>query len=443
MSAAAVLRANRRALAAGAALSASVLMAMAFLVFVTSVNLAVSTGGPEPAETATAGLCGSYTAGNAATVDSVLATYADGPVPNPHSNIPPEKQAQMETAIHAFAAAGFSGDHLVTVSSLAGRESNYDPTAYNGNRSTGDDSYGLLQINMIDDLGPFNRARFGISSNDELFDPYVNGRSAKVLFDASEVPFFAWGPYRGDAPLHGGAELWVAEVVRVATHLGYLDEEGNPAVPDPDTVPDPSSPEDDIYVTVDREVTVAGGCVGATELEGPYCDGLTGTGVTPPDPFQFVSNEYIVGAHPAAAEAWAQLVGAAEAAGLDPVLFKGYAYGPRPNTPSSNHPHGIAIDVTSLVGPFGTRVVEGEPHPVSEAFYTDTFNFLFEEGWRFGWCAPRNNRPLFLGGTATGGTYADGSFAGLEAWHFEFYGTGQPKFSPIYGDGSGPTGVPD
>lgn len=60
-------------------------------------------------------------------------------------------------------------------------ESHGDATAHNTNAATGDNSYGYWQINMIGNLGPTRRALFGISNNDQLFDPQTNARAMKIL----------------------------------------------------------------------------------------------------------------------------------------------------------------------------------------------------------------------------------------------------------------------
>lgn len=421
-----------------------------FMLVVSTVNVTVGTTSnqSEADRNSVFSICG--LASSSATVDSVWATYGSGPVSNAHGLVSPEKQQQIEVAIHALAEAGFAGDLLVTIASIAGRESNYNPRVLNDNPRTGDLSYGLFQLNMIGDLGPYNRARFGISTNEELWDPYVSGRSARILFDASPgVPFFAWGPYKGEAPLWGGADRWVPEVVRIATAMGYLDLDGNPQVPDPATLPahltggagQVAGPPAPPGVDDGTGGALVAGCAGI--LEGPNCDGLTGRNMPPTDVASLVSNEWINQTRPEAAAAWQLLVEAAIADGIDPATLKGQSYGPRPNAPSSVHPHGYAIDIGYLVGPWGQRFVDGEPHPVSEAFFTPTFIWLYNNSWKFGWCSPRNNRPYMYGGTATGGTYADGSFAGLEPWHFEFMVGTTEKFQPIYGDQNGPNGVAD
>jgi len=93
--------------------------------------------------------------------------------------------------------AGFTGQDLVRVVAIAGRESRYDPTAHNTNRGTGDNSYGLMQINMIDAMGPARQQMFGISSYDQLLDPLTNLRAAFKLYQNRGNKLTDWGGYKG------------------------------------------------------------------------------------------------------------------------------------------------------------------------------------------------------------------------------------------------------
>lgn len=77
---------------------------------------------------------------------------------------------------------GFSGDGLRMAWAIVKKESSSRPYAHNDNRSTGDNSYGLFQINMIDSLGPARLKLYDLQSNEELFDPRVN---ASVAFRIS------------------------------------------------------------------------------------------------------------------------------------------------------------------------------------------------------------------------------------------------------------------
>jgi hypothetical protein len=78
-----------------------------------------------------------------------------------------------------LAAVGFEGESLRIAWAIAMRESNGRPRAFNGNKATGDHSFGIFQINMIGQLGVDRRAKFGLSSNEELFDPVKN---AEITF---------------------------------------------------------------------------------------------------------------------------------------------------------------------------------------------------------------------------------------------------------------------
>ena len=89
--------------------------------------------------------------------------------------------------------AGFSGNDAQTMAAIIKAESSGNPYAHNPNRSTGDNSYGLSQINMIDTLGPARRKEFGLKSNEQLFDPQTNLRAAKQVKDSSG--FSAWTTY--------------------------------------------------------------------------------------------------------------------------------------------------------------------------------------------------------------------------------------------------------
>ena len=91
-----------------------------------------------------------------------------------------------------LAAAGFKGQALRTAFGIAKRESGGRPEAYNPNRQTGDDSYGLFQINMLGSMGPARRRQFGLQANEELLDPVVNAKAAYRMSKGGK-DFGAWG----------------------------------------------------------------------------------------------------------------------------------------------------------------------------------------------------------------------------------------------------------
>ena len=73
-----------------------------------------------------------------------------------------------------LSAVGFEGKALKMAWAIAKSESNARPMAYNGNRNTGDSSYGIFQINMLGELGIDRKEKFELKSNILLFDPVIN-----------------------------------------------------------------------------------------------------------------------------------------------------------------------------------------------------------------------------------------------------------------------------
>lgn len=94
--------------------------------------------------------------------------------------------------------AGFTGNGLKMAYAIAMAESGGNARAHNPNANTGDNSYGLFQINMLGAMGPERRRRYGLSSNDDLFDPLTN---AKVAFKMSGggANWGPWSTYTNDA----------------------------------------------------------------------------------------------------------------------------------------------------------------------------------------------------------------------------------------------------
>ena len=85
-----------------------------------------------------------------------------------------------------------------------------NPYAHNPNARTGDNSYGLWQINMLGRMGPQRRRMFGLRSNADLFNPEVNARVALKMHRMARS-FRDWSTYRHGAhrrylgPASGGA----------------------------------------------------------------------------------------------------------------------------------------------------------------------------------------------------------------------------------------------
>ncbi len=89
-------------------------------------------------------------------------------------------------------AVGFTGKSLKTAWAVVMKESRGRPVAHNTNASTGDNSYGLFQINMIGDLGPVRRDKFGIAKNAELLDPVTNAQAAFYMTGGGK-DWGSWG----------------------------------------------------------------------------------------------------------------------------------------------------------------------------------------------------------------------------------------------------------
>jgi len=78
--------------------------------------------------------------------------------------------------------AGFKDEAtLARAIAVALAESSGNPKAHNGNAKTGDNSYGLWQINMIGSMGPARRRQFDIANNEALFDPQKNADAAWLV----------------------------------------------------------------------------------------------------------------------------------------------------------------------------------------------------------------------------------------------------------------------
>ena len=106
--------------------------------------------------------------------------------------------------------AGFPEHVIPTMAAIAGGESSYRTRAYNPRGA--DDSFGVLQINMEGPLGPARREQFGLSSNEDLYDPATNFRAAKAIYDSQGLE--AWGAYTD-----GGYKRYVPQVTAAMSQM--------------------------------------------------------------------------------------------------------------------------------------------------------------------------------------------------------------------------------
>ena len=80
--------------------------------------------------------------------------------------------------------AGFPPAVAVTMTAIALRESDGDPNAFNDDKATGDESYGLLQINLLGSLAVRMKS-FGITEGKQLLDPATNAHAGFVLWNGN------------------------------------------------------------------------------------------------------------------------------------------------------------------------------------------------------------------------------------------------------------------
>lgn len=113
--------------------------------------------------------------------------------PTPRPKTVTKKQQLLDTLVRA----GFSGTGLRRAFAVLMAESSGRPEAVNNDPNTGDLSYGLFQINMIGNMGPERRARFGLRSNEDLLDPDTNARVAYEISNGGRS-WSAWTTYEGD-----------------------------------------------------------------------------------------------------------------------------------------------------------------------------------------------------------------------------------------------------
>lgn len=118
-----------------------------------------------------------------------------------------------EELVDLLSLVGFEGKALKVAWAVAKKESNGRPKAHNDDISTGDDSYGIFQINMLGSLGNDRREKFGINKNTDLFDPVENAKAAFYM-TAKGTNWGSWGygPYAYDGdPSEPKIEQWLSK----------------------------------------------------------------------------------------------------------------------------------------------------------------------------------------------------------------------------------------
>lgn len=124
------------------------------------------------------------------------AAGADGGSSAAYGNAPVGRGTLDARQVYKLArSVGFDHQDAITMTAIAWGESGLNTGAHNPDASTGDNSYGLWQINMLGNLGPSRRRQFGLSSNDQLFDPRVNARAAWEI-SGGGTNFNPWTVYK-------------------------------------------------------------------------------------------------------------------------------------------------------------------------------------------------------------------------------------------------------
>ena len=118
-----------------------------------------------------------------------------------------------EELVKMLSTVGFEGKALKVAWAVVKKESNGRPLAFNGNVKTGDNSYGIFQINMIGGLGVARRDKFDLDSNKDLFDPVVNAQIAYYMSNEGS-DWSSWGvgkfPYNGNTD-QAMYNLWITK----------------------------------------------------------------------------------------------------------------------------------------------------------------------------------------------------------------------------------------
>lgn len=109
----------------------------------------------------------------------------------------PENQSLQlsdEELISILKSVGFGGNGLRMAWAIVQKESNARPYAHNDNPNTGDNSYGLFQINMFRGLEESRQKTYNLSSNEDLFDAKTN---AEIAYKISKggTSWGAWTTY--------------------------------------------------------------------------------------------------------------------------------------------------------------------------------------------------------------------------------------------------------
>ena len=115
---------------------------------------------------------------------------------------PVSQSYDAEKLTNLARSVGIPEEKVSTMVAIALAESGGDPTIDTVKSGSDPDkknefSLGLWQINMLGRMGEERRKQFGISSNEQLYDPVVNAKAALAILNSSGLG--AWGAYTNES----------------------------------------------------------------------------------------------------------------------------------------------------------------------------------------------------------------------------------------------------
>jgi len=112
----------------------------------------------------------------------------------PVTDLRPGVKIGMREYLQLGLQNGLSKEEAIEMAAIGMAESTGNSGVRNTNPDTGDDSFGLWQINMIGNLGPDRLRRYGLRSADDLKDPETNARVMAAMLRTDGKT--AWGAYK-------------------------------------------------------------------------------------------------------------------------------------------------------------------------------------------------------------------------------------------------------
>ena len=122
----------------------------------------------------------------------------------PVTDLRPGVKVGMREYLQLGLQNGLSKEEAIEMAAVGMAESTGNSGVRNSNPDTGDDSYGLWQINMIGNLGPDRLRRYGLRSAEDLKDPETNARVMAAMLRTDGKT--AWGAYKDKRYLQYMAE---------------------------------------------------------------------------------------------------------------------------------------------------------------------------------------------------------------------------------------------